>query len=243
MIARSLCRALLAGSLLIALPMAPAVAGIVFDPWNYSQNLLEAARALEQIQNQVTSLQNEAQMLMNEARNLQSLPDSSLQSINQSLTRTQGLINQAQGITFSVNSVESQYGQLYSGASLSSSDQALVQAARSRWQNSVSSFEDSLKIQAGVVQNLDATRSSISSLVTSSQSAVGSLQATQAGNQLVALQTQQLADLTAVVAAQSRAQAIEAARTTANQDQARVQFQRFLTPGAASSTTTVQMFH
>jgi P-type conjugative transfer protein TrbJ len=50
-----------------------------------------------------------------------------------------------------------------------------------------------------VVRNLDTNRSQTSALVTSSQSATGALQATQAGNQLAALQAQQLADLTAMV--------------------------------------------
>ena len=57
-------------------------------------------------------------------------------------------------------------------------------------------------MQAGVVANLDTNRTQMSALVTSSQSATGALQATQAGNQLAALQAQQLADLTAAVAAQ-----------------------------------------
>ena len=51
---------------------------IVYDPSNYAQNVLTAARTLEQINNQITSLQNEAQMLINQARNLASLPYSSL---------------------------------------------------------------------------------------------------------------------------------------------------------------------
>src|SRR5690606_31358944 len=52
---------------------------IVFDPTNYAENLLTAARSLEQINNQIQSLQNEAQMLINQAKNLTSLPFSSLQ--------------------------------------------------------------------------------------------------------------------------------------------------------------------
>ena len=67
-------------------------------------------------------------------------------------------------------------------------------------------------MQAGVVGNLDTNRTQMSALVTSSQSATGALQATQAGNQLLALQAQQLADLTAAVAAQGRAQSLEAAQ-------------------------------
>ena len=43
---------------------------LVFDPSNYSQNLLTAARSLQQIQNQIKSLQNQAQMLINQAKQL-----------------------------------------------------------------------------------------------------------------------------------------------------------------------------
>ena len=51
--------------------------GIVYDPTNYAQNVLTAARTLEQINNQIRSLQNQATSLINEARNLTSLPFSS----------------------------------------------------------------------------------------------------------------------------------------------------------------------
>ncbi|MEA2669187.1 MAG: type secretion system protein TrbJ, partial [Chloroflexota bacterium] len=38
----------------------------VFDPSNYSQNVLTAARALQQVNNQIQSLQNQATSLINE---------------------------------------------------------------------------------------------------------------------------------------------------------------------------------
>ena len=41
-----------------------------------------------------------------------------------------------------------------------------------------------MHVQAGVVQNLDTTRTQIDALVSSSQSAIGALQAAQSGNQL-----------------------------------------------------------
>jgi type IV secretion system protein TrbJ len=41
---------------------------VVFDPNNYAQNVLTAARALEQFNNQITSLQNQALMLINQAK-------------------------------------------------------------------------------------------------------------------------------------------------------------------------------
>jgi P-type conjugative transfer protein TrbJ len=83
-------------------------------------------------------------------------------------------------------------------------------------------------VQAGIVGNLGATRTSVSTLVGASQSATGALQAVQAGNQLLALQTQQLADLTAAIAAQSRAQVLEAAREAATEAEGRERLRRFL---------------
>jgi P-type conjugative transfer protein TrbJ len=104
-------------------------------------------------------------------------------------------------------------------------------------------LQDSLRVQAGVVGNLDTNRTQMSALVTSSQSATGGLAATQAGNQLLALQAQQLADLTAAVAAQGRAQSLEAAQRASAQDQGKEQLRRFLSPGAGYQSTTVTMFH
>src|SRR5712671_2733392 len=69
---------------------------VVYDPSNYAQNVLQAARALQQLNNQITSLQNQTQMLLNQVRNLTSLPYSSLRAIDQSILRTQQLLNQAQ---------------------------------------------------------------------------------------------------------------------------------------------------
>ncbi|MDB5723021.1 MAG: conjugal transfer protein TrbJ, partial [Alphaproteobacteria bacterium] len=59
-----------AACLPLAVPVTPAAAIPVFDVTNYAQNLLQAARALEQIEHQVQSLQNEATMLRNMERNL-----------------------------------------------------------------------------------------------------------------------------------------------------------------------------
>ena len=59
---------------LVPTPAYAQFGGIVYDPSNYSQNILTAARTLEQINNQIRQLQNEAQMLINQARNLASLP-------------------------------------------------------------------------------------------------------------------------------------------------------------------------
>jgi len=216
---------------------------IVYDPTNYAQNLLSATRALQQINNQITSLQNEAQMLINQARNLASLPYSSLQQLQQSVSRTQQLLSQAQNIAYNVQAIDQAFQTQYGNVSMSASDAQLVSDAKTRWQNTVGGLQDAMRVQATVVGNIDTNRTEMSSLVGASQSATGALQATQAGNQLLALQAQQLSDLTAVVAANGRAQALQSAKQAAAAEQGREQRRRFLTPGSGYQAGSAQMFY
>ena len=240
-------RVALIGTAFVSLTLA-SVPGrgqmVVYDPSNYAQNVLQAARALQQINNQITGLSNQTQMLLNQARNLATLPYSSRQAIEQSMARTEQLINQAQRLAYNISEIDQafqrSYPQRYAG---STSSQQLLNDAQTRWQNSLAAYHDALRVQAGVVRGFDTTRSETDALVSSSQSAAGILQAAQAGNQLIALQTRQLLDLTALIAAQSRAQSLDGARTTVNQEQARVQLNQFLTNGRGYQPQTVQMVH
>ena len=216
---------------------------IVYDPSNYAQNVLTAARTLEQINNQITSLQNEAQMLINQARNLASLPYSSLQQLQRNVQRTQQLLGQAQNIAFEVGQIDQAFQQQYGNVSLSTTDAQLVANARSRWENTVGGLQDAMRVQAGAVGNIDSNRAEMAALVGQSQGATGALQATQAGNQLLALQSQQLSDLIAVISANGRAEALmEAERATAA-EQGRIQRERFLTPGSGYQPGNAQMFN
>jgi P-type conjugative transfer protein TrbJ len=238
----------LAATTAIAIAIVGAVSStsaqlIVFDPNNYAQNVLTAARELQQINNQITSLQNQAQMLINQARNLASLPYSSLQQLERSIQRTQQLLAQTQRIAYDIKQIDQAFSTIYAPTSMSTSDKALIANAQTRWQNSVAALQDALRVQATVVGNLDTNRTQMSALIGASQGASGALQASQAGNQLLGLQTQQLADLIAAVAAQGRAQNIETAQRVGAQDQGREQLRRFLAPGRGYQPSSVQMFH
>jgi P-type conjugative transfer protein TrbJ len=229
----------------VAAPIIPAQAQwIVFDPTNYAQNILTAARELQQVNNEIKMLENQATSLINQARNMASLPYSSLTQLERSITQTQQLLAQAQRIAYNVATIDQAftrtYPQAYSG---STSSQQLLADAQARWQNARAGFQDAMHVQAGVVQNLDSTRTQINALVTASQGATGALQAAQSGNQLVAIQTKQLADLTAVMASTARAQNLDAARSLETQAQAQAQMQNFLNYGSGYQPGSAQMFH
>ncbi|PZQ79642.1 MAG: P-type conjugative transfer protein TrbJ [Ancylobacter novellus] len=241
----------LAATMLAAAPIAlspmvatPALAWrIVYDPTNYAQNVLTAARTLEQITHQITSLQNEAQMLINQAKNLASLPFSALQTLQQNVQKTQQLLSQAQGIAFNVQQIDQMFSQKYGNISLSTTDAQLVANARDRWKNTVGGLQDAMRVQAGVVSNIDSNRTQMSALVNQSQGATGALQATQAGNQILALQSQQLSDLVALLASNGRASALTEAERSAAAEQGREQRRRFLTPGSGYQPGNAQMFN
>lgn len=215
---------------------------VVYDPSNYVQNVLTAARTLEQINNQIQSLQNEATMLINQARNLASLPYSSLQQLQQSVQRTQSLLQQAQNIAFDVGQIDQAFQRQYGNVSLSATDQQLVSDARTRWQNTVDGLQDAMKVQAGVVGNIDTNHTEMAALIGRSQGATGALQATQAGNQILALQSQQLSDLIAMLAANGRSEALTGAERATAAEQGREQRRRFLTPGTGYQPGNARMF-
>ena len=216
---------------------------IVFDPSNYAENVLTAARTLEQINNQIQSLQNEATMLINQARNLASLPYSSLQQLQQNVQRTQQLLGQAQNLAFEVGQIDQAFQSQYGNVSLSATDAQLVADARGRWENTVGGLQDAMRVQAGAVGNIDSNRAEMAALVGQSQGATGALQATQAGNQLLALQSQQLSDLIAVISANGRASALTEAERATAAEQGRIQRERFLTPGSGYQPGNAQMFN
>jgi len=148
-----------------ATPSSAQFGGVVYDPTNYAQNVLQAARALQQVNNQILSLQNEAASLVNQGRNLASLPISALQDLQGQIQQTRQLLGEAQRIAYDVRQIEQAFASQYRNLGAGTSERALVEGAQGRWENSVAAFEDALKVQAGVVGNIDGSRATLGTLV------------------------------------------------------------------------------
>jgi len=206
----------------------------VFDPTNFAQNLLQAGRALEQIQNQVKSLQNEAQMLVDMALNLKQLDITSVGELTSALRRIDTLMSQADGIAFDVQQtsvqLQRQFPKEYDAATTTNE---AVSDALTRWQSSMDAYRQTMTVQSQVVANVQADRATLEQLLTASDSAVGTLQAQQATNQLVALSAKQQLQIQTLMAAQFRAQALDEARKAEAEQAARTATERFLGPGHA----------
>ncbi|MEJ0024954.1 MAG: P-type conjugative transfer protein TrbJ [Rhizomicrobium sp.] len=228
-------RTILLATALSVASLAPAQAQwAVFDSANYAQNLLEAARALQQINNQIQSLQNEATMLQNMGKNLTSLNTSQLGTMVTALTQISTLMNQGQGIAFNVSATTAAFAQTYPQSYPSGTSTATLAAdALKRWQDSMAAFQQTLTIQAQVAQNVQADTATLTSLTNASQAAVGNLQVSQATNQLLALSIKQQLQIQNLMAAQYRAASLDQARNAESDVQAQSQFSTFLGNGSA----------
>ncbi|KHK91878.1 P-type conjugative transfer protein TrbJ [Novosphingobium malaysiense] len=219
---------------LVALPAAPARAFIVFDPSNYAQNVLTAARTLKEINNQIRSLQNEAQMLVNQAKNLTRIDFPQLQELQQKLQQIEQLMDQAQGLNFRVEDLDSQFRAQFpdSFSQLAQHDTRLA-SAKARLDTAMASFRQTMGLQSQIVENVRSDTQTLTALAQKSQDAEGALQAGQATNQLLALAAKQQMQIETLMAAQFRADAIEQARRGQTEREAREATIRFLGDGTA----------
>jgi P-type conjugative transfer protein TrbJ len=220
--------------LAVSMPISPAEAIIVFDPSNYSQNILTAARTLQQINNQIHMLQNQAQSLINQAKNLARIDFPELRAITETLQQIDILMGQAQGIQFRVATLDQQFRSFFptSFNAALSNDQHVVDA-RARLDTSMAAYKQTMTVQAQVVENIAADQATLNGIVARSQGAEGALQAQQASNQLLALVAKQQFQIQNLMAAQYRADAIERANRSQAQLDAQGATAKFLGSGSA----------
>lgn len=201
---------------------------VVIDPVNLVQNTYTAARTLEQVNNQLRQLQNEAQMLINQAEDLKRLDYTSTEDLGRLLERIEALMREGGEISFEVERsarayserFPEQYGDLARGE--------VMRSAAGQWEISRAAFSHTVQVQSGIVTAILDGRGTLTGLLGASEAATGNLAAAQAGNQLIALSVEQQMQMQQLMAAQYRAEALEAARRAALEDQARELHRHFL---------------
>lgn len=225
-----------AGALVSAplLLIRPAVAFPVFDATNYAQNVLQAARALQQIDNQIQSLQHEMVMLQNMAKDLQTIDFPQLARMTESLQQIDWLMGQAQGIGFRLADLDVRFKAAFPDSfDVRIGTNQRVQEARARLDASMAALRHTMGVQAQVAQNVDEDARVLAELVAKSQGAEGNLQVQQAANQLLALTAKQQLQIQTLMAAQGRSDAQEKARRIQEESEAQAATQRFLGAGTA----------
>ncbi|UUL82589.1 P-type conjugative transfer protein TrbJ [Sphingomonas qomolangmaensis] len=223
-----------AGSLAMGFATSARAQITVFDPSNYGQNILTAARTLQQVNNQIRSLQNEAQTLLRLDRNLKGIAFPQLQALIDRLDGIDRLMKRAQSVDFEMDQLEDKLRTLYPRTfdQASTRDQRL-QAARARYDASTDALRRTMTIQSGIVQQAREDAEALADIAARSQGAEGALAVGQATNQLLALTAKQGMALQQMMAAQFRADALERQRQLTESEASRAATRKFLGAGTA----------
>jgi P-type conjugative transfer protein TrbJ len=226
---RTLIMALLAAALVMS-PAPPARAQMtVIDPTNLAQNLLQATRALQQINNQIRQIEQATAMLRQNP--LQLSPE-----LTQSISEARELFNTAQGIAFEVNQVGENLRSLYP-ETWEDFDLEGVLSQSQRWEReSRDSLQRAMEAEARAARSIEGSRGRIDRALQSSSSAEGQTGAIQASNQLLGVTASQLAEIHALLIAQGRALETERMERLAREERSR-EIQRRAFPTETTRST------
>ncbi len=209
---------------------APARAQMaVIDPTNLAQNLLQATRALEQINNQIRQVEQATAMLR--ANPLQLSPE-----LSQSVGEARALFDSAQGIAFQIEGLGENIRTLYPETWEDFDLEGVLSQSRHWEGESRASLERAMAAEARAAQSIAATRGRIDRAMQSSTGAEGQTGAIQASNQLLGIQASQLAEIHALLIAQGRALETERMERLARDERAR-EIQRRAFPTQTTATT------
>jgi len=206
----------------------------VFDPANFQQNLLSAARALEQINNQVRVLQNQVLMIARMDQNLVRLGATMSPDLQRTLGSINTLLRAGDGIALRLSATQSGYEQLFpKQASAALTHDEAVRNAKARWDEQYGAFQRAALLQGQIADGIETDTGLLATAMGRSRDAAGALEAVQAGNELTALNVKQALALQGLLAAQYRAETTKQARDLAAEEDARQRFKTFLGTGNA----------
>ncbi|HEU4378825.1 MAG TPA: P-type conjugative transfer protein TrbJ [Hyphomicrobiaceae bacterium] len=229
--------------MLMAVPIAsgvlascpsPSVAQLsVFDPANYGQNLLTAARALEQINNQVRQLQNQVLVIQRMDQNLTQLGSSISPDLQRTLAEIQTQLRAGESLALRLEATQNGYQHLFpQHVSATISSDEVLRTTKTRWDEEYAALKRAAVLQGQIADGIDIDARLLGDAMTRSRDAVGILEATQAGNELVALHVKQSLALQGLLSAQLRTETLSKARDLAIDNEARQRFKSFVGTGS-----------
>ncbi|MFN7056470.1 hypothetical protein [Hyphomonas sp.] len=180
-------------------PAPPAAAQIVVhDPANHAENLMAAARMLEQIRHQIAALEQQARMVSRSGFQLS--PE-----LGQAIAEAETLLRRGEGLSHDIARIGAEIEALYPETWEAHDLEGLLgQSVRWR-EESRRSLSRAMAMQARSATRLGQTQGQLVAALAASEGAEGQTSAAQAGNQILGLGAAQLAGIEALMIAEGRA--------------------------------------
>jgi P-type conjugative transfer protein TrbJ len=205
---------------------------IVFDP-----NMF--ARQLQQLQQETATVTNLAQQLQYIIKNTTGGGAGVWQSNQNLLTNLGDLINEQEGLSYSVQGLTQQFQQLYPGFNATST--LGVQSPQTTVETTLDTLNGALASAQAQAQNFQAEQATLQSLELKNQTAIGNLQAVQVSNEIALAQVQQVQMLRQLVMAEMNSQNVAAANQVNSQVQSALEAQALFSAPPAPGTP--DMYH
>jgi len=234
-IATILALALGFAGILIAPPARAQFGGgtqIVFDPQMF-------ARQFEQLQQETATVANLAEQLQFMIKNTTGGGAGAWQSNQNLLANLGNLINEQEGLSYTVQGLSQQFQQLYPGYNTAST--AGAQSPQASVETTLNTLNGALASAQAQAEDFQAEQSLLRNLELKNQTAVGRLQALQVGNEIALAQVQQIQMLRQLVMATMNSQNVAAANQVNNQVQSNLEAQAMFSAPPAPGTP--DMYH
>jgi len=236
------------------IPSAPAHAGVVTGQateWTQLLNNSElvglVGQSAEQIQNQVQQITQLAEQIQNQIRIYENMLQNTLQlpnhiwgQVESDLARLQGLVNQGQGIAFSMGNIDDVLKQRFHSFAEFQTGLANGESFSSSYQDWSDTNRDTiaatLRAAGFTAEQFGSEEATMSQLRSMSQSAVGQMQALQVGHQIAAQQVAQSQKLRGLVSQQMTMMATWYQSEQAARDLAQTRREEFFRSTAPSSS-------
>jgi type IV secretion system protein TrbJ len=186
------------------------VGDVVFDPTMF-------ASQLQQLAQETATVQTLAQQLQYVIKNTTG-GSAGVWSSNSGLLNNLGnIINQQEGLSYTVQGLSTEFQQYYAGYAVSS--MVGVQSPLASGETTLNTLNGTLASAQAQAQNFGLEQASLSNLELKNQTAVGNLQAVQVSNELALAQVQQIQMLRQLVMAQTNSQNVVAANAISTQQE------------------------
>jgi len=201
------------------LSVASAPAMTVYDPANYSQNVLQAARMLEQIRIQT-------EQLAAQVKSLAASPYDHSPEIKAAIGAMDELAAQAKGLKATVSGLDRQFDALYPGKTNAKTGVSSIEASAARIEASRQTARDLADTAARLEGDRAGRVTRLGGVLRAAQSAQGETGVLQSSVQALGVLSEQLEGVQALLAAQGRLAASEAASRAAERSDALASRQR-----------------
>jgi P-type conjugative transfer protein TrbJ len=208
------------------------VGDVVFDPTMF-------ASQLQQLQQETATVTNLAQQLQYVVKNTTGGGAGVWQSNQNLLANLGNLINEQEGLSYSVQGVTQQFNQLYPGFNVTTT--AGVQSPQGTTETMLNTLNGALASAQAQAQNFEAERASLQTLELKNQTSIGNLQAVQVSNEIALAQVQQVQMLRQLVMAQMNSQNVAAANQLNNQIESSLEARALFSAPPAPGTP--DMYH